>query len=289
MCDLRFWVWLSFLRLKPSDKMVLLKRFGGPDRIYFLNEKDLKGFPECIRNEVLDKGKRLSVDEILKVIKEKGIEVICFLDKRYPERLKNIYGFPVVLYTRGNIDLLNSDKIVSIVGCRNCSEYGKDVSYRLAYNISKKDVVIVSGMARGIDTYSHLGAIKTNCKTIAVLGSGIDFVYPYENEGIYNNIIKNGGLVVSEYCPGVRPDKTFFPMRNRIISGLSDITIVVEAGARSGSLITADLALEQGRDVFVVPGNLTSYTSIGTNKLIKEGAPILTCSKDIVKALEERK
>ena len=239
-----------------------------------------------VQRKYLNIEKRKELDKKIDVIKNENIEVISFVDERYPKRLRNIYGFPIVLYAIGNINLLNSNQIVSIVGCRNCSDYGREIAFKLAYNLSKKDIVITSGMARGIDSFAHLGAIKTNCKTIAVLGSGIDYIYPKENESIYNNLIENGGLIVSEYGPEVRPERNYFPMRNRIISGLSDITIVVEAGIRSGSIITADLALEQGKEVFAVPGNITSINSKGTNQLLKEGASILTSPDDIVNSFK---
>ena len=286
MSDLKFWVWLSFLNLSHNDKILLIKEYESPEKIFKLNKRDLIKLPEYIRKEILNIEKRKELDKKIDVIKNENIEVISFVDERYPKRLRNIYGFPIVLYAIGNINLLNSNQIVSIVGCRNCSDYGREIAFKLAYNLSKKDIVITSRMARGIDSFAHLGAIKTNCKTIAVLGSGIDYIYPKENESIYNNLIENGGLIVSEYGPEVRPERNYFPMRNRIISGLSDITIVVEAGIRSGSIITADLALEQGKEVFAVPGNITSINSKGTNQLLKEGASILTSPDDIVNSFK---
>lgn len=287
MDDLRFWIWLSFLDLNPSEKICLLNKYGDPEKIFKIKKEDLKTIPDRIVTELLDKNKRNSIKEKINIIIEKNIKVIRYIDKEYPENLKNIYGFPIVLYARGNINLLKSNNMVSIVGCRECSNYGREIAYKLGDYLSRKDIVVISGLAKGIDVSSHIGALKNDCKTIAVLGSGIDYIYPYQNKNIYEQIIKGGGLVISEYLPGVNPEKTYFPMRNRIISGLSDIVIIVEAKAQSGSLITADLALEQGKEIFVVPGNINSPTSKGTNNLIKDGAQILTSVEDIINTLNK--
>ena len=180
------------------------------------------------------------------------IQIINIHDKTYPKKLRYIYNPPIVLFAKGNIKLLN-ENIISIVGSRNCSNYGKNVALDFSKRLSKKGIVIASGMAKGIDSYSHYGALNAGGKTIAVFGSGLDVIYPKENLGLYKKIIDSQGVVISEYIVGTKPLKENFPKRNRIISGISNGVLVVEASIKSGSLITADLALEQGREVYVVP------------------------------------
>lgn len=171
----------------------------------------------------------------------------------------------------GNIEILNN-RGLAIVGCRDATSYGKNASIYFSYNIAKQNINIVSGLAKGIDSFSHIGALNADGKTIAVIGSGLDIIYPKENELLAKKIVQNGGAIVSEYSLGTKPNKRHFPARNRIISGLSQGVLVVEAKEKSGSLITVDFALEQGRQVFAVPGNINSLNSVGTNKLIKDGA-----------------
>ena len=202
--------------------------------------------------------------------------------KYYPKRLKNIDSPPKELYCLGNLELLNYKNNIAMIGSRNCSSYGERVAKDFAYNLAKEDICIVSGLAKGIDSFSHIGALNAKGKTIAVLGSGLDNIYPKENIKLVEEIIKNNGLIISEYPLGTKPLKYHFPARNRIISGLSDSVLVVEARKNSGTNITVDFALEQGKDVFVIPGNIYSKTSDGTNYLITEGAiPVLTY-KDIL-------
>lgn len=208
------------------------------------------------------------------------IKKIKLGEENYPEKLINIYNKPQELYVLGNENILNNTSI-AIIGCRNCSSYGAKNAYKFGYEIARKGIVVVSGFARGIDTYAHIGAVKAKGKTIAVLGCGLDIIYPYENSKLYREIIKYGGAIVSEYPLGSKPEKHHFPARNRIISGLSDGLIVVEAKKRSGTLITVDYALEQGKNVYAIPGNITSDNSYGTNELIKEGAIPFTCIDDL--------
>lgn len=184
----------------------------------------------------------------------------------------------------GNIEILN-DVSIAIVGCREATEYGKKATTYFAYNLAKQGVNIVSGLAKGIDSYSHIGSLQAKGKTIAVIGSGLDIIYPKENEKLAQEILKNGGAIITEYSLGTKPEKEHFPARNRIISGLSDGVLVVEAKEKSGSLITADFAMEQGKDVFVVPGNINSLNSVGTNNLIKDGAILVSNYKDILENL----
>lgn len=181
----------------------------------------------------------------------------------------------------GNISLLN-EKTIGIVGCREASDYGRKVAYEFSLELSARNFVIISGMAKGIDSYAHLGALKSSGKTIAILGCGVNIVYPKENIDIYNSILAKGGLVVSEYLISTSPLKKHFPERNRIISGISQSVLVVEAKERSGTLITVDFALEQGKDIYSIPGNIFSVNSYSTNELIKQGAKMVTKVDDII-------
>lgn len=205
----------------------------------------------------------------------------------YPERLKNIEYPPKQIYCLGNLELLNYERNIAIIGSRNYSNYGEKVAKTFSYNLAKEGICIISGLAKGIDAFSHMGALNVNGKTIAVLGSGLDNIYPKENEQLFKDIINNNGLVISEYPLGTKPEKHNFPARNRIISGLSDAVLVVEAKRNSGTNITVDFALEQGKDIFVIPGNIYSRTSDGTNFLIKEGAIPVTDYKEIIESLKK--
>ena len=214
------------------------------------------------------------------------IEEISIEEKLYPERLRNMYNPPLKLYVLGKKELLKQ-KGVSIVGARNATEYGKKVALQLAQKLSENGINIISGLALGIDTYAHLGTLQENCigKTIAVLGSGLDEIYPKQNIELAKRIVKRGGCIISEYKAGTKPEKLNFPQRNRIISGLSCGVVVVEASENSGALITADYALEQGKEVFAIPGNIFNITSVGTNNLIKQGAKLVTDYNDIIEEI----
>ncbi len=210
-----------------------------------------------------------------------GISFITVKDEKYPEKLaQREVCPPSVLFYKGNIDLLNTS-CVAVVGTRTCSRYGKECAERIAAELSEYSITVVSGMATGIDAYSHHAALEAGGNTIAVLGSGINKAGPAQNLGLFSKIVEKG-LVISEYDADYLGSKYSFPERNRIISGLSSAVVVVEAAKKSGALITADRALEQNREVFAVPGNITSGKSEGTNNLIKNGARLLTGVKDIL-------
>ena len=214
------------------------------------------------------------------------IEEISINNNEYPQILRNIYDPPLKLYVLGNKKILNQ-KGIAIVGSRDATKYGKKVAFKFAKELSEQGINIISGLAIGIDSYAHFGNLQahgtnqTVGKTIAVLGSGIDNIYPKENIEIARKIIYTGGCIISEYPCGTKPDKLHFPQRNRIISGLSNGVLVVEASKKSGALITADFALEQGKEVFAVPGEITNENSQGTNELISDGARIVLSVKDI--------
>lgn len=280
-----YWIWLSRIEgLGPIKIKKLLEIYKTPEQIWKLSKKELvgiKGIGEKLAEKILDLSYRENLNKYISYMQKYDIGIITIQDENYPEKLKHIYDSPVMLYYRGNKELLSNCKIVAMVGCRECSEYGKYVSKKFSYELAKKGICIISGMAKGIDSYSHLGCIGAGGKTIAVLGSGIDQIYPKENTALYNQILKTDGLILSEYVIGTKPTKLNFPARNRIISGLSDSVIVVEAKEKSGTLNTVDFALEQGKDVFVIPGNITSSNSVGTNELIKQGAKCITCVEDV--------
>ena len=210
-----------------------------------------------------------------------NIKTIMKNDDEYPYYLRNISNPPRKLYCLGNIELLRQ-RCVSIVGTRKSTNKGNYIAKTISQNLSLQGYVIVSGLAMGIDRQAHLGAIKNNCRTICVLGSGFKDLYPKENKKLFNYIITKGGLAISEYGPTEKATPDKFPMRNRIISGLSESIIVVEAGLSSGSLITAELGIEQGRNIYAVPGDIFSDNYKGTNKLILNGAtPIISIEKNI--------
>ena len=209
------------------------------------------------------------------------IEKIKINDLGYPFLLSQIYNPPKELFVLGNKEILR-EKSIAIVGCRNCTSYGVKVTKELAYNLSRRNIITVSGLAKGIDTYCHIGTILVKGRTIAVVAHGLDMIYPAENRNLAKKIIECGGAIVSEYDVGTKPLKEHFPARNRIISGLAEKIVIVEAGEKSGALITADFALEQGRDVYAIPGNIFSEKSIGTNKLIKQGANLLSGYEELL-------
>lgn len=215
----------------------------------------------------------------LKKLKHLNIGLITFHDKHYPVLLKNIYDYPPILYIKGT--LKDDDLNIALVGSRTASAYGIYTAERLARELALKGITVVSGMARGIDSAAHRGALAGRGRTVAVLGCGLDIVYPPENKGLYDKIAEEGA-VISEFALGTPPNAPNFPMRNRIISGLSLGVVVVEANEWSGSLITARIALEQGREVFAVPGSIDSHGSRGSHKLIKEGAKLIENVDDIL-------
>lgn len=271
-------IWFSTLDIGNKIKYKMLSR-KSVDEIWKINRTDLLEFNLSKKQieEVLNVNKRINIGKYANYMEKNNIVLIKYDDDVFPENLKKIYDFPIYLYLRGNINNLYGEN-AAIVGSRMASEYGKKVSYNLAYYLSNHNVNVVSGLAYGIDEYAHLGSLKSNVgKTIAVLGTGVSDkeVYPCQNRKIFERILENGGTIISEYKLGSMPEKYHFPYRNRIISGLSKKIIVIEAGEKSGSLITANYALEQGKDIYAVPGNIYSKNSIGTNKLIEEGAYIL--------------
>jgi len=270
--------------LGAKRKNDLLQYFKTVDNLYNAKEVELLSVPGIGKKhaEIITNSKSMrNIDKHIEFMVKNKIDIISITDEDYPKLLKKIYDPPLSIYIRGNKKILNHDSI-AIVGCRECSQYGKNVTNELAYNISKQNINIVSGLAKGIDGIAHKSSISAGGKTIAVLGNGLDTVYPSENIMLAKEILQKGGAIISEYPLGEKPHKNNFPERNRIVSGISKGIIVVEAKEKSGTLITVDFALEQGRDIFVVPGNINSLNSVGTNNLIKQGAKLITSYQDIL-------
>lgn len=251
----KYWVWFSRInKIGAKVQNELIQKYKTPEEIFRLTKDKLQENNNLESEKIeiiLDKSYRENLDKYLEYMEKNGIKMITIEDEEYPQNLRNIYDPPVVLYIKGNEDILKNHSI-AIIGSRNCSSYGKQIAKQFAYNLSKNNINIISGLAKGIDSSAHLGAIEANKSTIAVVGCGLDRVYPEENIVIFNKII-NKGAVISEYIIGTKPEKTNFPARNRIISGISDGVLVVEAGKKSGTFITVDFALEHGKNVYSIP------------------------------------
>lgn len=278
-------VWLSNIDISNYNKLKLLKKFNNSKNIWKLTQKELKDLEikSDIIEKILEPEKRINLRKYLNYIERENIKVISCMSEEYPKLLEYINNKPVFIYVRGNISNLYDDS-VAIVGSRNATDYGKNISRKIAKEIADKNVNIVSGLAIGIDKYAHLGALDSSIgKTIAVLGTGVsnNEIYPYENKKIFERILENNGTIISEFKLGTKPERYNFPLRNRIISGLSRKIVIVEAEEKSGSLITAEYAIDQGRDVYAVPGNITSKNSVGTNKLISDGAFVFSNVEDL--------
>lgn len=281
---MNYWIWFSCIKgLGSIQKQKLLKVYGTPEKIYKAREKSIEStgiLKEGVLQEI-EKSKNIGlINQYEEYIKKHKISLININDELYPKLLREIYDPPITLFAKGDIGLINEFSF-SIVGCRNATNYGLIMSKQLSYDLAKRNILIVSGLAKGIDANAHIGALEANGKTIAVLGCGVDIPYPVQNIELYKEIL-NRGLIISEYIVGTKPEAGNFPARNRIISGLSQGVIVVEARENSGSMITVDCALEQGRSVYAVPGNVNSQNSIGTNELIKQGAKPITTYKDVL-------
>ena len=235
--------------------MRLIEIFKTDKAIFYANKKDimrLNIIDEKTCNNILDIQIKKSVKNHLKYMQIHNIDIISIRDKEYPSYLREIYGAPICLYIKGNKNIFNKSGI-GVIGCRDCSNYGREIAQKFSYNLAFNNINIISGLAKGIDSYAHWGALYSKGMTTAVLGSGIDIIYPKENYHLANAILKSNGAIISEYPLGTEPNKINFPARNRIISGISNGILVVEAKRKSGTLITTDFALEQGRDVFVIP------------------------------------
>ncbi len=280
--ELEYWIALNFILAESlKSARIVTRRFPSAKEVFHSSKRVLSALglegeiAEALTSpDLLERAKR-EIRQVEKI----GYAVLSIADERYPEYLREIYDPPLVLYYAGDIGILR-EPAVAIVGARRPSPYGRAVAERLARDLSERGLAIVSGLARGIDSISHWGALKGG-RTVAVLGSGLANVYPKENRPLFEKIMENG-LILTEYSLEAPPLRYHFPCRNRIISGLSLGTVVIEGTKRSGSLITARLALEENREVMAVPGNITSELSQGTNWLIKNGAKLVNDWKDVV-------
>ena len=272
----------------PVRARKLRERFGSLDRALLSRGADLRSV-EGIGHELIDK--LLSWKENVPVEKERaraeelGLQIVTFADAAYPASLKEIYDPPLVLYIKGKIPE-TWPRGIAVVGSRETSHYGLENAKKLGYQLAYAGVPVISGLARGIDTAAHLGALAAKGTTWAVLGCGLDQIYPPENDALAAKIVESGGCLISELTPGTAPDKRTFPMRNRIVSGLGFGTLVIEAGRQSGALITARQALDQGRQVFAVPGRIDNPLAQGCHQLIKDGAKLVEGVEDILGELE---
>ncbi|SKA76418.1 DNA processing protein [Clostridium sp. USBA 49] len=267
-------IWFSTLKLSNKIKLDLIKEYKNTENIW----------ENCKLDKIKNSWNNNLIKDIKNIINSNNIKMVHYNDILYPNKLKEIENAPTTLFYKGDISRLNEEYNVSIVGSRNSTNYGLNVTKILSCELTKNNINIISGMARGIDSCAQNTCINNKGYTCAILGCGLDIIYPKENKELYNQIAYSGCLI-SEYLPGTPPLSINFPIRNRIISGLSDIVIIVEAGIKSGSLITASMALEQGKDVMAVPGSIFSEQSKGCNKLIRDGAYPVTCIEDVFRIL----
>ena len=278
-----YYYWLSTTNGIGSKRISdIINYFGDIKSAWNANHKEfsnINGISPHIANNIISRRNENKLLKEITDINKKCINIITIDDDEYPDNLRDIYDPPYILYAKGKMKKCN--KYIAVIGSRNCTSYGKMVARNISNLLCNYGFGIISGMARGIDTYAHMGALEGGGFTCAVLGCGCDIVYPPENKKIMYDIEQNGA-VISEFLPGTKPDAFNFPQRNRIISGISDGLLVVEAGEKSGALITVNFALEQGRDVFAVPGSIISKLSRGTNLLIKDGAKIVTDICDVL-------
>ncbi|MCI8619300.1 MAG: DNA-protecting protein DprA [Oscillospiraceae bacterium] len=281
---LEHWIWLTTRKgVGCRYGSLLLSHFSDMEAAYFADEKAYRlipGLPKRAVEGLMDKSLD-GAERILEECYEKNIQIMTIADGIYPARLRNIPDPPLVLYYKGKLPNVDSLPVVGVVGTRSATPYGLLTAKRLGYQLGKCGAVLVSGMAKGIDAMAMIGALTAGQKVIGVLGSGADIIYPRSNASLFADTEANGCLL-SEFPPGTPPEANNFPRRNRIMSGLSCGVLVVEAPLKSGALITAQAALDQGRDVFVVPGNIDVPASEGSNKLLREGAIAVTKGWDIV-------
>ena len=283
-----YWIWLAEACGAASKSFVrLIDRFSDPFEIYSLDEEQIEhieGIGERLKARLCDKQLE-GAYSVIRACKSSKIDIITYGDKRYPSRLKKLEDAPAVLFCKGKFPDFDSRLCIGIVGTRKMSEYGKESAYKIAYEMAASNVVVVSGMALGIDSVAACGALAAGGTTVAVLGCGVDVVYPKQHAELYERIAKHGA-VISEFMPSSSPDKYNFPIRNRIISGLCQGTLVVEGDRHSGALITARSALMQGRDVFALPGKINESNSEGPNELIRDGANVVLGAEDILSSYD---
>ena len=300
MTEREYWLYLSRVKgMESGRRRILLDMFGTPEEIYKASEAALRSIPllEDFHIDQLLSYRSTDYEKEMEKFIRAGIGFVTVNDREFPDRLRNIPDAPPFLFYRGELSL-NDKPAVAMVGSRKCSMYGRDMCMKFSYSLAEAGIEIISGMAAGVDGFAHRGAIKAEGKTFAVLGCGVDVCYPSMNRDIFDTLSgkrdeektvgekKSYGGIISEYYPGDKALPYNFPQRNRIISGLCDILLVVEAGKKSGTFITVDHALEQGREIFAIPGRIGDTVSDGCNSLIKNGAMMATEPEDIIEELK---
>lgn len=287
---MKYALWLANVEGMTNVRIQhLLEQAENAKTVYEMDEPALQAAgldQERIEKIILSK-KEWDLEARFFSLYERGISFVSMEQPGYPHKLLNIHNAPYLLYYRGNLPDAKQ-KSVAVVGARGRSEYGRQLAFEIAKRLAGTGVCVISGLARGIDADGHRGALEGKGKTFAVLGNGVDICYPGSNQYIYDRILDTEGGIISEYAPGQQPRPAFFPQRNRIISGLSDYVVLVEAKKKSGSLITADYALEQGKEIYAVPGRITDPLSLGCNQLISQGAGILYDMDEFVKQVLQK-
>lgn len=287
---LKYWVAYSRIqKIGPVNYKKLIDFFVDMEKAWQANYQELilAGLDKKLADEVILKRREINPDEEIDLMNKENVLAITLLDYNYPKNLKEIFNPPPILYYRGSIEFLNYN-CLAVVGTRKFTSYGKQITEEIVSQLAKNNITIISGLALGIDVIAHKACLDASGHTIAVLGSGANSqcVFPSSNRYIADKIINSGGAIISEYPVGINPTKFTFPMRNRIVSGLSKAVLVIEAPRSSGSLITAKYALDQNRDIFAIPGNITNHNSEGTNNLIKDGAKLVSNAADIIQELK---
>lgn len=291
--ELKYWLaWNKVKEIGPIRFSNLMNSFSSLEEAWNNTRKrDIGKILHLGQNtwrKIESQKQNINPDSELSLLEKIKVNVITIKEDDYPVLLKYIYDPPPIIYFRGNfLDMVNNKKTLAIVGSRKATYYGRKIAREISFELASRGYTIISGLARGIDTNAHLGALEAGGKTVAVLGCGIDRIYPAENVSISNKIVKNGAII-SEFPIYTKPEKNNFPRRNRIISGLSMGTLVVEAAGKSGALITADYSLDQGREVFAIPGSIHSFLSKGCHDLIKQGAKLVNSYQDIIEELETK-
>lgn len=284
------WIWLSARRgISDRVKVELVRHFQDPEGVYFADSGaygQIEGLTEEGIAALTDKNLS-EAEKILRVCEREKLGILTYQDAAYPARLKNISDPPLVFYYKGRLPDFDGSPLIGVVGTRKASAYGMNAAKKLGYQIARCGGIVVSGMAYGIDGMATRGALTAGAPAVGILGCGADVVYPPSNRGLFADM-EQYGCLMSEFAPGTPPMGYHFPKRNRIISGLSCGVLVVEAPEKSGALITAQLALDQGRDVFAVPGNIDVDTFVGSNRLLREGAAAISSGWDILSEYQER-
>ena len=284
MSSTKYWVWLSLISgVGNVTALKLLEHFKTPERIYNASTSEYKTIAGLRTVDISQLANKdlTAANKILASCEEAGCHILPMQADDYPERLKNIYNPPIVLYIRGSLPHVDNEAAVAIVGTRSSTPYGIKTAEQLGYMLAKRGLLVVTGLAKGVDTAAARGALRGGGEVVGVIGSGTDVIYPAENRSLFEDVSQSGAII-SEYPPGTPPIRTNFPMRNRIISGLSLGVAVLESPQRSGALITAARALEQGRDVFSMPGNIDAGSCAGSNALLREGAIPILSAEDII-------